>query len=131
LGFAVRVRVFVAPPFARVAARFFRVAVVPAPFGFFGAVAAAAPFAFFAVVRFAAAGFAAGLLARSLVLPLPAPRGNFGMVSSLERRPAALAHATAATRGPRGLNASGSAVRISSSASTTAGLNCVPAFARN
>jgi hypothetical protein len=69
-----------APPFERVVAAFFLVVAAPDPFAFLAGVAAAAlPLGFFAVVRLLAAGFAAGFAARSLVLPFPAPRGNFGM----------------------------------------------------
>ena len=57
------------PPFERVDAAFFFVAVAARP-----------PFAFFAVVRFGvAAGLVAGFLARSLVVALSVPRGGFGI----------------------------------------------------
>jgi len=94
------------------------------------AVPRAVPFAFLAVVRLVAAGFAAGFAARSLVVAFPVPRGSFGIQSSLERPPAALApYATAATRGPVAPAASGSARRTRSRASTTSGLNWVPELA--
>ena len=77
----------------------------------------------------AGARFAAGFLARSLVVAFPPVRGSLGMGSSLERTPAASPQATATARGPRAPAVSGSSRRTLRRASTTAGLNCVPEFA--
>jgi hypothetical protein len=77
----------------------------------------------------AAGRFAAGFLARSLVLVFPPVRGSLGIRSSLERTPAASPQAAATARGPRAPAVRGSSRSTRSTAPTTAGLNCVPELA--